>query len=667
MDVGSTTQLTATVRNGRGESMSTAATWASSTPGVGTVDNSGTVTGVAEGSTNMTASAGGKSGSATVTVNDPFPPAQPTNVLAAPVSNIEVQVTWTDNASNEDEFRIEREGAAGGVSGTDGGPSMVFTQVGSVGPNVTTFQDTGLEPGTAYSYRVRACNENGCSDPVADPNDVTTYTTLLITTAALPQGATGSLYSTTLGATGGDGTFLWSLSAGILPGGLSLASATGIISGTPLAAGSFPLTVQVQGGGQQVVTADLTLDVSFVFACSTQSEIPQTECEALEILYNTTNGPSWTTSTNWLEDFSPCGWHGVTCEEGSVTRLGLNSNALTGPIPPELGDLSELRTLVLSNNELTGTIPSGLQNLSNLSQLRLTSNQLTGFVPSFLGSMVSLTDLNLLSNELTGSIPPELGNLANLEYLGLGGNLLSGTIPAEIWSLFSLESLQLTSNQLAGTVPIEVGNLVNLDNLGLGKNQFTGPIPPVLGNLTELIVLSLGGNQLTGAIPSELGNLVNLLGLYLWGNQLSGSIPSELGNLAKLSDLSLDDNQLTGEIPPELGNLSNLRSFKLQSNELTSTVPLAVAQLGGSIQSVEGAGQCRFLPGNTGLTLLDTQAYRDADLDGDGFICKVGFPTAPVGGENLIYREVTGLSRFSEGRRRWGIGYVSWGGASFQH
>jgi len=36
----------------------------------------------------------------------------------------------------------------------------------------------------------------------------------------------------------------------------------------------------------------------------------------------------------------------------------------------------------------------------------------------------------------------------------------------------------------------------------------------------------------------------------------------------------------------------------------------------------------------------------------------------PVGGENLVCREITGLSWFSESRRRWGIGCVLWGGVS---
>jgi len=36
------------------------------------------------------------------------------------------------------------------------------------------------------------------------------------------------------------------------------------------------------------------------FQCSDTMDVPQTECEALVALYNSTNGPSWTNGTNWL-------------------------------------------------------------------------------------------------------------------------------------------------------------------------------------------------------------------------------------------------------------------------------------------------------------------------------------------------------------------------------
>ena len=46
---------------------------------------------------------------------------------------------------------------------------------------------------------------------------------------------------------------------------------------------------------------------------------------------------------------------------------------MTGPIPAELGDLTNLQSLDLNNNQLTGPIPGWLGDLSNLTFLGLGS------------------------------------------------------------------------------------------------------------------------------------------------------------------------------------------------------------------------------------------------------------------------------------------------------
>ena len=68
-----------------------------------------------------------------------------------------------------------------------------------------------------------------------------------ITTSSLPDGMIGSPYSTSLAASGGNGSFTWSVSSGSLPTGLSLNGA-GSISGTPTTAGDFSFVVQVTDG-----------------------------------------------------------------------------------------------------------------------------------------------------------------------------------------------------------------------------------------------------------------------------------------------------------------------------------------------------------------------------------------------------------------------------------
>jgi large repetitive protein len=71
---------------------------------------------------------------------------------------------------------------------------------------------------------------------------------LQITTSALPRATAGTPYNATLAASGG-GSVSWSVSAGSLPGGLTLGP-NGVLSGTPTGAGNYSFTVRVSSGGR---------------------------------------------------------------------------------------------------------------------------------------------------------------------------------------------------------------------------------------------------------------------------------------------------------------------------------------------------------------------------------------------------------------------------------
>lgn len=96
------------------------------------------------------------------------------------------------------------------------------------------------------------------------------------------------------------------------------------------------------------------------FTCTTVTEILQTECEALVALYNSTNGTQWHIETDWLKTSTPCSWLGIICFRDSVIFLRLRAFGLSGSIPPELGNLSNLAKLELANNQLSGTLPATL-------------------------------------------------------------------------------------------------------------------------------------------------------------------------------------------------------------------------------------------------------------------------------------------------------------------
>ena len=300
----------------------------------------------------------------------------------------------------------------------------------------------------------------------------------------------------------------------------------------------------------------------------------------LVAFYNATGGPNWTDNTNWLSNEPLSEWHGVTTnDDGRVTELSLYGNQLTGKIPPELAQLTQLTRLGLEGNQLTGEIPPELAQLSQLEDLWLCCNQLTGEIPPELAQLSQLTNLNLWGNQLSGEIPPELAQLSQLGWLSLNSNQLTGEIPAELGQLSQLEWLQLDRNQLTGEIPSELGQLTQLTFLSLLGNQLTGPIPPQLGQLTQLTYLGLAYNQLTGAIPPELAQLTQLTSLLLLGNQLTGEIPPELAQLTQLTGLLLSGNQLTGEIPTWLTQLSQLRGLYLYNNQLSGEIPVELSQL----------------------------------------------------------------------------------------
>ena len=95
---------------------------------------------------------------------------------------------------------------------------------------------------------------------------------------------------------------------------------------------------------------------------------------------------------------------------------------------------------------------------------------MSGEIPAELANLSNLEDLDLSFNQLSGEIPAELGNLPNLGFLDLSFNQLRGEIPAE---LGKISILILPGNQLSGEIPIETGNA---PNLSLDGNQLSGRI-----------------------------------------------------------------------------------------------------------------------------------------------------------------------------------------------
>ena len=194
----------------------------------------------------------------------------------------------------------------------------------------------------------------------------------------------------------------------------------------------------------------------------------------------------------------------------------------------DIGDLPSTSNIVVGDYylELWGNHYSIL----NTDSLDLPYNGLTGSIPPEIGNLTNLISINLYNNYLTGSIPPEIGNLTNLYSLYLNNNQLTGEIPSEIGNLTNLTKVILGGNQLTGSIPSEIWNLTNLTHLSLEYNQLTGEILSEMGNLTNLNYLYLSHNKITGEIPKNICDLnidwSSMIHFNIYNNLLCPTYPS---------------------------------------------------------------------------------------------------------------------------------------------
>ena len=339
----------------------------------------------------------------------------------------------------------------------------------------------------------------------------------------------------------------------------------------------------------------------------------------LVALYNATDGPNWTGNTHWLSNEPLSEWRGVGVnDDGRVTALWLFGNQLTGEIPVELSQLSQLQLLYLSSNQLTGEIPVELSQLSQLQDLSLYNNQLTGEIPVELSQLFQLQLLYLDSNRLTGEIPAELGNLAQLNGLYLHGNELNGPIPSWLVNLTELRELSLWSNQLTGTIPPEVAPAQDRAALVVLYLQTDGP------NWTDNTNWARSREPLSewhGVSTDEQGRVEEL---RLSANGSNGTIGAELGVLTRLAGLYLNDNELTGTIPPELENLTQLQVFDIRNTGLCVTADSELHTWIATIQDFQRTATCgvsnlvaNFSNGNNGAFNSRVYLWNPSESSGD--------------------------------------------------
>ena len=188
--------------------------------------------------------------------------------------------------------------------------------------------------------------------------------------------------------------------------------------------------------------------------------VSATQCEshqlhALQQLYKATAGPNWIHTWNLSTDC--CSWYGVECTNGTVSKLSLARNQLSGYIPDSLSSLSQLSTLNLAQNSLGGTLPQNFASLSSLVYLGVYQNWLSGVLPPNL-TLSSMVELYTYLNRISGTLPPIAG-ATGLKAFGMRGNRYSGSIPSSLSGLTSLQLLWLFNTEISGAAALALQHM----------------------------------------------------------------------------------------------------------------------------------------------------------------------------------------------------------------
>ncbi|MBL0745598.1 T9SS type A sorting domain-containing protein [Chryseolinea lacunae] len=318
----------------------------------------------------------------------------------------------------------------------------------------------------------------------------------------------------------------------------------------------------------------------FLVLCTTlvKAQVSVGDSLALVEIYNQTQGPSWSSKTNWLTG-KVSTWEGVTLTGSRVSELSLSSNNLTGTLGYHIGFLQELKVLNLSSNNLQGPLPLVFVFLQKLTILNLSENKFSGEIPATTGLLTSLTDLNLSKNQFSGPLPQTLVLLCKLKKLNLSDNALTGNLPSQLGLLTSLQGLYVSNNKLQGAVPASIGKLKKATDVYLDNNRFGSALPTTLGDMDSLVFFNAANNNITGAVPQTLTKLKRLYLFNVSGNDIA-DLPN-LSSIASLFQLTVADNKLTfADIRPSIGKMLPGSYIPQDSVGTSSTV---VACVGSSV------------------------------------------------------------------------------------
>ena len=364
--------------------------------------------------------------------------------------------------------------AAGGTA-----PYQWSITTGSL-PAGVAFSASGQLSGTptaagSFTFTAQATDAN--LHQVSKSFTLAVAAALTITSApALPAGATGAVYRQAFSAAGGSPPYVWSVSAGSLPGGMTLDSSTGILSGTPTAAGTFNFTVTVTDSNSLASQQPFSIAVGQGLSVTAAPTLPDaTAGSAYNFTLSASGGKqpyTWTIAQGAL----PAGL-ALDASSGAIagTPTTGGSFAFTVQVTDATGlTASHAETLMVDLPALSGLQIVGLPTTIASAQQPLVDVTLAQAYP------VSITGVLNLSFTPAGNGPDDPA-----VQFSTGGRSAAFTIAAgATHATFAAPQFALQTGSVAGTISIAAASL-----------QAGGTLLPVAANVGISI-------QVPSAVPS---------------------------------------------------------------------------------------------------------------------------------------------------------------------